>query len=173
MPHYEDSGGGGRGCGLAEDSCREGKGGGEGGRSHAAACADAADAADAETEDPYKEDVSWIRNTEKRFRDEERLREKQIEAAKREEQRYNKLKLRFRRQGNKRPLPAKKTFVIPPSAFPEFHPKPKKTEAEREAEREAAKREEERRQEEEEALRREVVSCRSSPVTIQVPSHSP
>mmetsp|Transcript_33652 Transcript_33652/g.95190 ORF Transcript_33652/g.95190 Transcript_33652/m.95190 type:complete len:567 (-) Transcript_33652:3018-4718(-) len=108
--------------------------------------------------DLYTEDASWIKETERKFRDEERLRERLIQQAKREQTRQA-LAAASKRKGrgkNKRRPPhvavKPPSIVIPPSTFPEYKPKPRVTEAQREKEL----LEEQQRQDEAEALKREM-----------------
>jgi hypothetical protein len=119
--------------------------------------------------DPYEEDSSWIKNTEKRFREEDRYRERQIELAKKEDQRYNQLVMRLRSKGKKK-LPAKKTILIPLPRFPEFDTKLEMTEAEIEA----SLMDEERKLEEEDAATSSEVICKchlSSLIRVSLSLH--
>lgn len=114
------------------------------------------------------EDMSWVKETEKKFREEERERERIIDLAKKEEQRIKQQIQRFRRRHRGKPLPQikKKDIFIPPSAFPEYKPQPRMTESEREAAREKALMEAQQKQEEEEAARRELVCALRAPIMI-------
>lgn len=79
-------------------------------------------------EDPYDMDGSWVKEIERKFRQEEQMRERMIAAAK-------------RRKGRAR---QQMLAQIPPSAFPEYRPKPRKSEAQREKELQEKQLEQER-----------------------------
>ena len=63
-------------------------------------------------------DGTWVKEIERKFRQEEQMRERMIAAARRKKGRTRQAML----------------AKIPPSAFPEYRPKPRKTEAQREKE---------------------------------------
>jgi len=80
-------------------------------------------------EDPYDMDGSWVKEIERKFRQEEQMRDRMLAAARRKRGRARQDML----------------ARIPPSAFPEYHPKPRKTEAQREKELREKQLEDERR----------------------------